>query len=58
MNPYLSLEEERELARKKEVLKKHKCRECIWSKWQDKHDPEKAVVSCLFPTRCVKEEGW
>ena len=33
-----------------EQYEKHKCRTCIWSRWQVPF-----VVTCLFP-RCVKEE--
>ncbi|AKM19809.1 hypothetical protein GARCT_02558 [Geobacillus sp. 12AMOR1] len=35
-----------------EQYEKHKCRTCIWSRWQVPF-----VVTCLFP-RCVIEVGW
>jgi hypothetical protein len=33
----------------KEAYEKHKCKGCLWAKWQTPY-----IVSCLFP-RCVKE---
>ena len=47
-------EEERvkkEEERAKKEYEKHKCKTCVWAKWQAPY-----IVSCLFP-RCVKEEG-
>jgi len=42
-------DEEEEKA--KEAYEKHKCKGCVWAKWQTPY-----IVSCLFP-RCVKENG-
>ena len=33
----------------KEAYEKHKCKGCVYAKWQGIY-----IVSCLFP-RCVKE---
>lgn len=43
-------DEEEEKA--KEAYEKHKCKTCVWAKWQ-----QKQIVVCLFP-RCVRYEGW
>lgn len=48
MEQSFSLEEYREMKRKKELYKKHKCRGCVWANWQ-----QETIVLCLFP-RCVK----
>jgi hypothetical protein len=40
-------DEEEEKA--KEAYEKHKCKGCVYAKWQAPY-----IVSCLFP-RCVKE---
>ncbi|UYL94264.1 hypothetical protein PT91_gp69 [Geobacillus phage vB_GthS_PT9.1] len=37
--------------RAKEEYEKHKCKNCVYAKWQAPY-----IVSCLFP-RCVKDEG-
>jgi hypothetical protein len=37
--------------RAKEEYEKHKCKTCVWAKWQAPF-----IVSCLFP-RCVKDGG-
>ncbi|UYL93844.1 hypothetical protein NIIg97_gp71 [Geobacillus phage vB_GthS_NIIg9.7] len=37
--------------RAKEEYEKHKCKTCVYAKWQAPY-----IVSCLFP-RCVKDEG-
>jgi hypothetical protein len=42
-------DEEEEKA--KEAYEKHKCKGCVWAKWQTPY-----IVSCLFP-RCVREKG-
>jgi hypothetical protein len=42
-------DEEEEKA--KEEYEKHKCKGCVWAKWQTPY-----IVSCLFP-RCVKDGG-
>lgn len=36
----------------KEEYEKHKCKNCVYAKWQGIY-----IVSCLFP-RCVIEVGW
>jgi hypothetical protein len=38
-----------EEAKAKEEYEKHKCKNCVYAKWQGIY-----IVSCLFP-RCVKE---
>ena len=38
--------------RAKEAYEKHKCKGCVYAKWQGIY-----IVSCLFP-RCVIEVGW
>jgi hypothetical protein len=35
----------------KEAYEKHKCKGCVYAKWQGIY-----IVSCLFP-RCVKDGG-
>jgi hypothetical protein len=34
-----------------EAYEKHKCKNCVYAKWQTPY-----IVSCLFP-RCVKDGG-
>jgi hypothetical protein len=42
--------QDEEEKRVEEEYQKHKCKDCVWSKWQGK-----PIVSCLFP-RCVCEK--
>jgi hypothetical protein len=43
--------QDEEEKRVEEAYQKHKCKDCVWSKWQGKQ-----IVSCLFP-RCVKDNS-
>jgi hypothetical protein len=42
-------DEEEEKA--KEEYEKHKCKGCVWARWQTPY-----IVSCLFP-RCMKDSS-
>jgi hypothetical protein len=42
-------DEEEEKA--KEEYQKHKCKGCVWARWQTPY-----IVSCLFP-RCMKDSS-